>query len=334
MNLPLIRNVSIGPTRRGRARVRQGGRRAGPGGPRARRRRRGGTTTLRGADRRQATGADRERRLRASAGGRRSSPSSRIAPGRFGDRGRRSLSRGHRDRPARPTGPDAFGARQARRSRRTGERRDGLGKRAARPRRTVRRRSMDDGGARRRPPSAPSMRRISRLARPASSAKAPAPARRRRLSTRDRRRRTSSLRPERRTKRSLAGRTGRRTISRVSKTCSPASGTRPGLAIPLAPIDGFLGVSAARRRGQSGGDAGPIPGVSSAEIKQVDPSVSWTKNSCRMGGIAGLTWQGRTNLINNLRMQRAAAYYRMRGDVGPPSGRDAAVLAERRRRRL
>ena len=34
------------------------------------------------------------------------------------------------------------------------------------------------------------------------------------------------------------------------------------------------------------------------------------------GGIDGLTWQGRTNLINNLRMERAAAYYRVRGDVG------------------
>ena len=34
------------------------------------------------------------------------------------------------------------------------------------------------------------------------------------------------------------------------------------------------------------------------------------------GGIAGLTWQGRDNLINHLRMERAAAYYRVRGDVG------------------
>ncbi len=34
------------------------------------------------------------------------------------------------------------------------------------------------------------------------------------------------------------------------------------------------------------------------------------------GGIAGLTWQGRDNLINTLRMARAAAYCRVRGDVG------------------
>jgi hypothetical protein len=52
------------------------------------------------------------------------------------------------------------------------------------------------------------------------------------------------------------------------------------------------------------------------------------------GGIAGLAWRGRANLINSLRMQPAVAYCRMRGDVGPPSGRDAAVLAERCRRRL
>ena len=35
------------------------------------------------------------------------------------------------------------------------------------------------------------------------------------------------------------------------------------------------------------------------------------------GAIDSLTWQGRDNLINSLRIQRAAAYYRMRGDVGP-----------------
>ncbi len=35
------------------------------------------------------------------------------------------------------------------------------------------------------------------------------------------------------------------------------------------------------------------------------------------GGIAGLSWQGRTNLINGLRLQRAAAIYRLGGEVGP-----------------
>jgi len=88
----------------------------------------------------------------------------------------------------------------------------------------------------------------------------------------------------------------------------------PSLAIPLAPIDGFLGISA----GIDATDVAITWDFSRAlvwEIKQVDPSFVDVE-LLPMSGIAGLTWQGRTNLINNLLMQRAAAYYRMRGDVG------------------
>ncbi len=53
-----------------------------------------------------------------------------------------------------------------------------------------------------------------------------------------------------------------------------------------------------------------------ADIKRVDPAFA-DQELLPPGGIAGLSWQGRTNLLNSLRMQRAAAYYRVLGDVGP-----------------
>ena len=44
-----------------------------------------------------------------------------------------------------------------------------------------------------------------------------------------------------------------------------------------------------------------------ADIKRVDPIFA-DDELLPPGGIAGLTWEGRDNLINNLRMQRAAAF--------------------------
>ena len=88
----------------------------------------------------------------------------------------------------------------------------------------------------------------------------------------------------------------------------------PAMAAPLAPIDGFLGFSA-------GADDANLEGTSGQywrlvwEIKQLDPSFV-DSEFFPPGGIDGLTRQGRDNLINSLLMERAAAYYRMRGDVG------------------
>ena len=199
------------------------------------RRRRGGTTTVR-CPAAAGTAANRERSLWAPARGRHSSPSSRFEPSRCGDRGRRSLSRRHRDRPAPLAGPDAFGGRQARRSRRAGERRDSLAGRAARPGRTAGRAVNGRQGKARaaRPPSPPSPRRPFLLTRSLplkipvsrSTTASIGPG----LTTR-----ASSWPAARRKKRRLAGRTGRRTISRVSKTCFPASGMRPPWLFPWRP---------------------------------------------------------------------------------------------------
>ena len=87
----------------------------------------------------------------------------------------------------------------------------------------------------------------------------------------------------------------------------------PGLAIPLAPIDGFLGASA----GADEANLEPTLGEYwhlVLQIKQVDPAFV-DAELLPSGGIDGLSWQGRNNLINHLLIERAAAYYRMRGDV-------------------
>ncbi len=95
----------------------------------------------------------------------------------------------------------------------------------------------------------------------------------------------------------------------------PGLRNAPALAVPLAPIDGFLGVSALADEANLEATLSQCRALV-AEIKQVDPSFV-DDELLPPGGIAGLTWQERTSLINNLRMERAAAYYRMRGDVGP-----------------
>jgi hypothetical protein len=95
----------------------------------------------------------------------------------------------------------------------------------------------------------------------------------------------------------------------------PGLSDAPGLAIPLAPIDGFLGVSALAEDANLEVALGEYRALV-REIKQIDPTFA-NEELLPAGGIAGLTWQGRNNLINNLRMARAIAYYRMRGDVGP-----------------
>jgi hypothetical protein len=89
----------------------------------------------------------------------------------------------------------------------------------------------------------------------------------------------------------------------------------PALAIPLAPIDGFFGVSAGADEANLEATLGQYRALVE-DIKRVDPSFT-NDELLPPDGIAGLTWQARDNLINNLRMERAAAYYRILGDAGP-----------------
>ena len=126
--------------------------------------------------------------------------------------------------------------------------------------------------------------------------------------------RTSSWLAARRKKRSRAGRTGRRTITRRLEDVFPGLREAPGLAIPLAPIDGFLGLTALADEADAEFVWGQYWGLIH-QIKQVDPTFK-DEELFPPGKIDGLTRQGRTNLINHLLMERAAAYYRVRGDVG------------------
>ena len=95
----------------------------------------------------------------------------------------------------------------------------------------------------------------------------------------------------------------------------PGLSDAPGLAIPLAPVDGFLGFSAGANEADLDGALGQYWHLV-WEIKQVDPTFA-DEELLPPGGIDGLTRQGRTNLLNSLRMQRAADYYRILGDVRP-----------------
>ena len=90
---------------------------------------------------------------------------------------------------------------------------------------------------------------------------------------------------------------------------------RPAWRFPLAPIDGFLGVSALADEANLEATLAQYRQLV-ADMKRVDLAFA-DQELLPSGGIAGLSWQGRANLINSLRMQGAAAYYRILGDVGP-----------------
>jgi hypothetical protein len=89
----------------------------------------------------------------------------------------------------------------------------------------------------------------------------------------------------------------------------------PGLATPLEPIDGFLGISGAANEANLEATMGQYYALV-AQIKAIDPSFV-DNELLPPEGIAGLSWQGRNNLINHLRMERAVAFYKLRGDAGP-----------------
>jgi len=89
----------------------------------------------------------------------------------------------------------------------------------------------------------------------------------------------------------------------------------PILAVPSAPLDGLLGISAP-------GDAANLTLTMLeynrliAQIRAVDPRfVDW--EILPDGGFAGLSWQARARLLNNLRIECAVTLYRVRGDIRP-----------------
>jgi len=89
----------------------------------------------------------------------------------------------------------------------------------------------------------------------------------------------------------------------------------PGLGAALAPVANFLGVAGAADEANLEATMGQYWSLLH-QIKQIDPS--FVDNPLLPAdGIADLTWEGRNELIDNLRTERAVAYYRMRGDIEP-----------------
>jgi hypothetical protein len=92
----------------------------------------------------------------------------------------------------------------------------------------------------------------------------------------------------------------------------PGLKNQPGLAIALAPIDSFLGVSGAADGANLSASEAEYAKLYS-QIRAIDP----TFRDDELQPLSAMTWQGRNNVINSLRMKRAAAYYRVRGNIGP-----------------
>lgn len=87
----------------------------------------------------------------------------------------------------------------------------------------------------------------------------------------------------------------------------------PALAIPLAPVDGFFGFSALADEANLAATMLQYRFLV-AQIKTLNPGFV-DEELLPEGGIAGLSWQGRINLINRLRLERAATLYRFNGDI-------------------
>jgi hypothetical protein len=89
----------------------------------------------------------------------------------------------------------------------------------------------------------------------------------------------------------------------------------PGLGVAVAPVANFLGVTGAADEANLEATMGQYWSLLH-QIKQIDPSFV-DNELLPPDGIAGLTWQGRNNLIDGLRMARAGAFYQRRGDIRP-----------------
>ena len=96
--------------------------------------------------------------------------------------------------------------------------------------------------------------------------------------------------------------------------------------ILLAPVDAFVGFSEAADAANLEATMGQYNALAE-EIKHLDPSFA-DEELLPEGGIAGLSWQGRTNLIDGLRMKLAALYYTKNGDIGPLQGETLMFLKD------
>jgi hypothetical protein len=95
----------------------------------------------------------------------------------------------------------------------------------------------------------------------------------------------------------------------------PGLKEHPFVTAVLGPLDHFVGFSALADEMNLSATTNMYHSLV-AQIKAIDPHFV-DYEIFPEGGIAGMSWEGRANLINYLRFERAAAYYNIRGQVGP-----------------
>jgi hypothetical protein len=86
----------------------------------------------------------------------------------------------------------------------------------------------------------------------------------------------------------------------------------PGLEIPLAPIDSFLGFSALANESNLQATSA-VYGYLYDQIKAMDPSY----RDDELQSLAEMSWEGRAAVIDKLLMDRAADYYRFKHEIEP-----------------
>ena len=92
----------------------------------------------------------------------------------------------------------------------------------------------------------------------------------------------------------------------------PGLKDNPAVAVPLAPIDSFLGVSSLANEANLEATTAEYFKLAD-QIRAIDPSF----HDLEFQPLAEMSRQGRANVINGLLFQRAVAYYQVRGDIRP-----------------
>ena len=92
----------------------------------------------------------------------------------------------------------------------------------------------------------------------------------------------------------------------------PGLRNEPGVAIPLAPLDSFLGISGVANQANLAASEAEYDKLLD-QIHNIDPNFRHDE----LQSLASMSWEGRANAINTLLFERAVVLYRVRGEIGP-----------------
>lgn len=93
----------------------------------------------------------------------------------------------------------------------------------------------------------------------------------------------------------------------------PGLKNEPGLMVPMAPIDSFLGISGVANEANLAAALAEYR-LLYDEGRALDPNFSYFTFP---ENLSEMSWQARNSTISGLRMKVAATYYRVRGDIRP-----------------